>query len=117
MNIKVCRNVIRKESIKNCMNLLEGRVDNEESVLQSIGYVLLDTELFPDEDLTDEECSPIITSYKEVTRGDIHRAEAVLIDDMDSFLGGYNEFEVKSLIQQIGKELIWTDLYPIPETE
>lgn len=111
MNIKICRNVIRKGGIENCLKLLEGRVDNEECVLQSIGYVLLDTELFPNEDLYDEECSPIVTPYNEVTRGDVHRAEVVLIDDMDSFLGEYDEYTVKSLIQQIGKYLIDTDLY------
>lgn len=121
MDIKIQKNVITTRGIENCLNLLEGKVDNPETVLQSIGYVLLDTELFPDElpdiDRFLEEGITITVIPKEVTRGDIHRAEAVLIDDMDSFLGGYNEFEVKSLIQQIGKELIWTELYPISDSE
>lgn len=117
MNIKIKKHVIPTKSIENCMSLLEGKVDNPKTVLQYIGYILLDTELFPEEDLADEECSPIIVPYEEVTRGDIHRAEAVLIDDMDLFFGGYNETKIKSIIQQIGKELIGTELYPIPKTE
>lgn len=111
MNIKIDKKIITKRGISKCLNVLDKKVDNPEDSLQSIGYVLLDTELFPNEDLYDEECSPIVTPYNEVTRGDVHRAEAVLIDDMDSFLGGYDEYTVKNLIQQIGKYLIDTDLY------
>lgn len=109
MYIKVEKKVITSRSIKRCVDMLESKVASPEATLQAIGDTLLDTELFPEDCLYEEECSPIVVASEYVTRGDVHRAEAVLIDDM----GETDEFEVKRIIQQIGRELIGTELYPI----
>lgn len=112
MTIKIQNKSIATRNIEDCVNLLDGKVTDPEIVLQAIGYALLDTELFPDEKLYEEECSPISMVGVSITSGDVHRAEAVLMDEMDSYLGGYYEFEVKYLIQQIGRKLIGINLYP-----
>lgn len=109
MRIKIGKKVITERSIKKCLDILESKVESAEIVLQAIGYTLLDTDLFPEENLYAEECSPIIVTLEYSTRGDVHRAEAVLLDNM----GEVNEFEVKTIIQKIGQELIGTELYPI----
>lgn len=76
--------------------------DEAETVLQAIGYILLDKELYP-ADKEGEACVNVVISINEAK---LKKAEQCLIDN------GIEPDEAETVLQAIGYVLLDKELYP-----